>query len=493
MNEPALRLEGIEKAFGPVRALSGVTLEVAAGEVHVLVGENGAGKSTLMKVLSGALRPDAGKIFLGGEEVRLRGAKAGRAAGVSMIYQELMLAPHLTVEENVTLGGEATRGCGFVRCQKVRVAEALRELGHEDISPGAKVGSLPVGKRQVVEIARALVSEAKVVIMDEPTSSLSDEDKVALFRVVGALKERGLAVIYISHFLDEVKAIGDRFTVLRDGETVAAGEVADVTIGGLAELMVGRALTEFFPEKVKMMIGSAPLMRAVNVRGVRLPCGVSFGIEAGEVMGIYGLVGSGRTELARCLVGLDKVVSGRVEMISGIDYLSEDRQGEGLAQSMSVAANVTLSALEKDANRGWIRLRAERKRAQRKVDELGVKCRGIRDAVSTLSGGNQQKVAVARLMNRGAEVLILDEPTRGIDVGSKHQIYVLIRQLASLGRGLLVISSYLPELVGVCDTLAVMHRGVLSAKRDVENWVEGEIMHWATTGRSTDGGKGEAA
>lgn len=493
---PLLQLDSIRKSFGPVQALRGVSLEIHAGEVHALIGENGAGKSTLMKVLSGAHRPDSGKVLVDGELLQIDGPGAGRRAGIAMIYQELMLAPELTVEENITLGIEQTR-LGFVGTQKDKVASALALLGREDILPHQPVHQLTIARQQIVEIARAIVSDARVIIMDEPTSSLSEEDKQSLYAVIRKLRDEGIAVIYISHFLDEVQDIGDRFTVLRDGQSVGSGRVEDASIEHLVELMIGRKLDDMYPRSSGEM--GETILSAKNVSGDPLPQRASIDLCRGEILGIFGLVGAGRTELARCLFGLDPIREGQVEihggaaldlsgfhpgraLTQGLDYLSENRKEEGLAQNLSITENTTLSAVRKSARLGFLRLKEEAVTAAQWAEKLDVRCADVRQPVSALSGGNQQKVALARMMHHDSDIFFMDEPTRGIDVGSKREIYELIQTLASAGKAVLVISSYLPELLGICDTLAVMHRGTLSVKKPTAEWTESDVMHVATTG-----------
>ncbi len=498
MSQSILRLRNICKNFGPVRALRGVDLEIYPGEVHALIGENGAGKSTLMKVLSGAHQANEGRIDLQGRRYHPTCPQDGRDAAVAMIYQELTLAPHLTVEQNIMLGAEPTR-FGFIRRQTTKIKEVLSLLGHDSLSPDAMVGSLSIGTQQLIEIGRAIISDAKIIIMDEPTSSLSTEDTQALFRVISQLRDRGIAIIYISHFLEEVQEISDRYTVLRDGETVETGLIGDVSIPQIIRMMVGRSLDEMYP-RIEHQMGDVA-MSCRRVRGMNLPVNASFDLREGEIFGIFGLVGSGRTELLRCLFGLDVWSGGTIELSSGhrlsrtswsprraldagLDLLSEDRKTEGLAQQMNVAVNTTLSALAKQSRGGWINLTREQKIADRWAARLGTKCHSTLDAISTLSGGNQQKVAIARLMNHDSSILLLDEPTRGIDVGSKAEIYQLIQQLAASGKSIVIVSSYLPELQGVCDSLAVMYRGRLSETKVVELWLKDDVMAYATTGQS---------
>ena len=494
-----LRLNGICKRFGATRALNEVDLTVRSGEVHALIGENGAGKSTLMKILSGALAADRGTIELEGKPRVISSPVVGRRLGIAMIYQELNLAPHVSVEENVTLGMEK-RCFGFVRSQRAKIRQILELLGHPEIPLRSAVGSLSVGQKQIVEIARALFTRAKVIIMDEPTSSLAGADTQALFEVIRRLAESGISIIYISHFLEEVAQIADCYTVLRDGEMVAGGRMSEVTIPRIIEMMVGRNLTEMFP-KSDHRIGEA-LLRVDGLEGSGLPRGVSLELRRGEVLGIAGLVGAGRSEALRQVFGLDRAIGGGLvlpgglslsvrsmrpnrALAAGLNLLSENRKEEGLAVNMTVVANVTMSCLGRFSGLGgWglVRLGKEMQAVRHWIDRMNIRCQGGGQLVAHLSGGNQQKVAIARILEHGGDVILFDEPTRGVDVGSKVDIYRLIGRLAAQGRGVVFVSSYLPELLGVCDTLAVMHRGRLSPVRPVAEWTEEEIMRLATSG-----------
>jgi len=485
-------MRGIQKRFGATVALGGVDLTVEAGQVHALVGENGAGKSTLMKVLSGAHPPDAGEMWLDGQPYRPRDPHDARRAGVAMIYQELSLAPHLSVAENILLGMEPTR-FGFARRSEMRkrTIGALQQLGHADIAPDTRVGDLPIAARQLVEIARAVAVGCRVLVLDEPTSSLSAEDIQRLFALVRRLKQQGHAIVYISHFLEEVKEISDRFTVLRDGQTVGEGDTASATTAHIIALMVGREVKDLYPRS-RRSPGEA-VLEVSELAGVSKPSSASVTLHRGEVLGIAGLVGSGRTEFLRALVGLDPVRRGQIKIgayvgpasparrwAQGVGMVSEDRKAEGLALSLSLADNLTLSKLNGFGPLGLVLPKRQAAAANRWIDRLSVKCRGPQQAVSSLSGGNQQKVALARLLHHDVDVLLLDEPTRGIDVGSKAQVYQLIDELASQGKAVLMVSSYLPELMGVCDRVAVMCRGYLHPVRHIRDVDEHKIMEEAT-------------
>jgi ribose transport system ATP-binding protein len=495
MDDFRLTMRAVHKRFGPTHALRGVDLRLRPGEVHALVGENGAGKSTLMKVLSGAVVADSGTMTLGGRPYQPRGPQDARRHGVSMVYQELTLAPHLDVEANVMLGLEESRW-GFLRGRRHRrrVAEALGILQHPEIRGDSPVSQLSTGARQLVEIARALLVEARVLVLDEPTSSLTQADARRLFDLIRRLKQRGVTVVYISHFLEEVEAIADRFTVLRDGQSVCTGRVSEFTREQIIEQMVGRSLTEQFPQ-VPHAIGE-PVLEVKELAGIELPRGVTFALHRGEVLGVAGIVGAGRTELLRAIFGLDPVRRGEVIVKSvpspnagpreridqGVGMLSEDRKQEGLALAQSIADNLTYSRLGPYSRFGWLSLKRRRRAVDEWLAKLSVRCAGPEQPVGELSGGNQQKVALGRLLHQEADVLLLDEPTRGVDIGSKAEIYRLIGTLAAQGKAVLFVSSYLPELLGTCDRLAVMARGRLSPVRPVAAWTPEQVMAYATEG-----------
>ncbi|MFO1095224.1 MAG: sugar ABC transporter ATP-binding protein [Planctomycetaceae bacterium] len=485
---PLLEMHDIRKSFGATRALDGVSLSVGRGEVLALIGENGAGKSTLMKILSGAESPDAGRMLLEGMEYRPSGPNAALRAGVAMIYQELNLAPDLSVEDNIMLGQELGRR-GLLRRSEQRrcVREVLVRLGHAELEPRQLVSRLSVGAQQLVEIARALVLKARVIVFDEPTSSLTRHDVDRLFAVIRSLRADGLGVIYISHFLEEIREIANRYTVLRDGRSVGSGVLADVAERDLVRLMVDRDVDDLFPA-VPHQPGDV-LLKINGLSGVRSPRKVSLDLRRGEILGITGLVGAGRTELLRCLFGLEEVKKGTVTIGSlqpratpqariraGLGFVSEDRKGEGLAQVRSIADNMTYSRLSHYAKGGWLQLGRRRKSVQHWMDRLRVKARSPEQAVVELSGGNQQKIAIARVLHQEADVLLLDEPTRGIDVATKAEIYRLIGELAAAGKAVIFVSSYFAELLSVCDRVAVMSRGRLQDVREAGEWNEETLL-----------------
>lgn len=485
---PLLEMHDIRKSFGATRALDGVSLSVGRGEVLALIGENGAGKSTLMKVLSGAETPDAGHMLLDGAAYQPGGPHAALSAGVAMIYQELNLAPDLSVEDNIMLGQEIG-GRGLLRRaeQRRRVLEVLDRLGHPELEPRQLVSRLSVGAQQLVEIARALVGRARVIVFDEPTSSLARHDVERLFAVIRSLRDDGIGMIYISHFLEEVSEVAEQYTVLRDGRTVGSGSLQDVAERDLVRMMVDRDVEDLFPS-VPHQPGDA-LLRIEGLSGNRLPRAVSLEIRRGEILGITGLVGAGRTELLRCLFGLDEVRKGTVSIgtlqpratpiariRAGLGFVSEDRKGEGLAQVRSIADNMTYSRLSPYAQGGWLRLGQRRENVQRWMNRLQVKARSPEQTVVELSGGNQQKVALARVLHQEADILLLDEPTRGIDVGTKAEIYRLIGELAAAGKAVIFVSSYFAELLSVCDRVAVMSRGRLQDVRPAGEWDEEAVL-----------------
>jgi ribose transport system ATP-binding protein len=495
---PRFAMRGIRKAFGATVALDGVDLSVNAGEICGLIGQNGAGKSTLMSVLSGAQRPDAGEMTIDGIPFTPESPIDARRAGVAMIYQELSLAPHLSVMENIMMGAEPTR-FGLVDWPRMRglALRALEQLGHQDIFPDAPVGSLSVAAQQLVEIARAIASGSRVLVLDEPTSSLGRADVERLFALLRKLKTQGHAIVYISHFIEEVKDVADRFIVLRDGRNAGGGLTAAATHDDIVALMVGRTVGDLFPRSPRHQ-GEAIL----DVSGLE-PGSASFTLHRGEIFGIAGVLGSGRTRLLRTVFGLEPVRSGRVRVgvysgaaephdrwRQGLGMLSENRKEEGLATALDVADNLTMTRLAPFGVAGLLSPKRQRAAAAKWISQLEIKCAGPAQKAGELSGGNQQKIAIARLLHHDVDVLILDEPTRGIDVGSKAQIYGLIDALVAdttsgRPRAVLMVSSYLPELLGMCDRIAVMTRGHLGEAVPAGSLTEHELMMAVTVGASS--------
>ena len=474
--------------------LEDVSLELAPGSVHAILGENGAGKSTLMKILAGVVRADAGTLELEGAPYAPSGPLAARRLGVAIVHQELSLCPHLTVADNVVLGAEPARFgvlSAKTAVERARRALGLVQQGATPLSPHARVAELSAAEQQLVEIARALANEnCRLLILDEPTSSLGRDDAERLFAVLESLRDRGLTVLYVSHFLDEVRRVADRYTVLRDGRKVASGAVADTTNEELVLAMAGGA--------VKLGAHAARTAGDVvlsldNVAGLRLPHAASLELRRGEVLGIAGLMGSGRTELLRAIFGLDPLRSGSIRvgaaigpasparrLAEGVGLLSEDRAREGLALELDIAQNVTLSKLAALGRFGWFSPRSERRVAARFIERLGIRTTGPEQRVRELSGGNQQKVALARLLHHDVDVLLLDEPTRGIDVRSRAEIHALLGELVAAGKAVLVVSSQLEELLLLCDRIAVMHKGVLGAPRPAAGSSERELLKAAS-------------
>jgi ribose transport system ATP-binding protein len=491
-----LKLSQIHKSFGPTVALDSVDLELRQGEVHALIGENGAGKSTLMNVIAGSLRPDQGTMEINGQPYTPSNPLDARTHGIALIHQELSLCSHLSVAENVLMGIESSR-MGWLDREKLfaRTNEVLKTFHHADIRPEKRVGDLSVAARQIVEISRAIAARARIILMDEPTSSLQRDDVVHLFKLIRKLSAEGISVIYISHFLEEVRQISDRFTVLRDGRSVASGEIATTTDDELISKMVGRAQQNLFPVRTPAPRARETILDVQNLASPPLLKDATFELRRGEILGIAGLMGSGRTPLLRTIFGLDRLESGSVKvnqkslppgrstpamrLIEGLGYLSEDRKGDGLTLNQSIADNVTVTKFDSCSRFGWLDLSAQRKQTEKLVKALKIKTQSAQQDVGSLSGGNQQKVIVARLLHQDADVLLLDEPTRGIDIGSKAQVYETIAACAAENKAVLMVSSYLPELFGMCDRLAVMSRGRLSTVRNIDEWTPESVLQAA--------------
>ena len=491
---PLLEISGVKKRFGATIALDGVDLAVRRGEVRAIIGENGAGKSTLMNILSASVRPDAGTVTFQGAPYRPADPLNARRHGIAHIHQELSLCPHLSVAENIFLGIEPQRG-GSLDWQTLnqQAVDILKPFQHPDITPERPVSDLSIAARQIVEICRALAQRASLILMDEPTSSLQRADVERLFHFIRQLRDSGIAVIYISHFLEEVREIADTCTVLRDGKSVVTGTLRDLPNQELIAAMVGRPVKDLFPVRKAAVTSDC----ALEVKDLSAPPQVrsaSLQVWRGEILGIAGLIGSGRTELLRALFELQTPRAGNImifdkdlplpstpaaRMARGMGYLSEDRKGEGLALSLSVADNITLTNLDSCSRWGWLDLRQQQEQAQERADSVRVRAESMDVPVQKLSGGNQQKVAIARLLHQGCEIFLLDEPTRGVDVGSKAEIYDLIVSLARSGKAIVMVSSYLPELFGVCDRLAVMSRGMLSPARPIGEWTPETVLQAA--------------
>jgi ABC-type sugar transport system ATPase subunit len=495
--QPILRLDSVSKTFPGVRALDSVQFDVRPGEVHALLGENGAGKSTLIKIMSGVHEPDGGTVELDGKPVRLGRPQDAQRAGIATIYQELLLFPELTVAENIFAGHAPRRRWGGIdwSLMRSRAREILASLDIHDLDVDRTVGALSVGNRQRVEIAKALSQNARVLIMDEPTAALTEADVERLFAIVRLLKARGVGIVYISHRLVEVFELADRVTVLRDGRHVGTREVAETREDELITMMVGRALDALFP-KTAAEIGP-PVLEVRGLSGRPQLRDIDLTLHRGEIVGLAGLVGAGRSELAQALFGImppdvgEILLDGRPVRIAGprdairlgIAYVPEDRGQQGLVRPMRIRENVSLAVLRRLAKGGFIDFPAEAELARSIIRQFGVRASGIEQAVGKLSGGNQQKVVLGKWLATKPRVLIMDEPTRGIDVGAKAEIHRLMSELAGQGLAILMISSELPEILGMSDRVLVMRQGRLVAEfpraRASQEAIAGAMMHAA--------------
>jgi len=478
-----VRFSGVSKRFPGVTAVDGVDLEIRAGEVHVVAGENGAGKSTLMKLLSQVEKPDEGEVELDGNPVAFHGPRHAQNLGIAMVHQEFALAGDLTIAENLVLGREQTH-LGLIRrgSEKAKAGELLQRVGL-DVDPARKAASLSVADQQRVEIAKALAIEAKVVIMDEPTATLTETEIEGLFEVIKDLTEHGIAVLYISHRLDEITRIADRVTVMRDGKVVDTLEQDRIDEREIVKAMVGREIDNLYPKA------------EAEIKEVRLKVedvnGCSFELREGEILGFAGLVGAGRTELARAVFGADphsgtveldgrklKLKSPRQAIDAGIGYVTEDRKGDGLALQLAIETNITLAHIP--GKPAWIDRAKEHENAEHRAEELDIRAPSLQRRVESLSGGNQQKVVVAKWLETNAKVLFFDEPARGIDVGTKAELFRLIGELAQDGRAIVLISSYLPELINMCDRILVLRDGCIAGEVEREEFSEERIASLAT-------------
>ncbi|WP_076348518.1 sugar ABC transporter ATP-binding protein [Alicyclobacillus vulcanalis] len=471
MSVSYLEMREIEKSFSGVQVLRKVSLSVKGGEVHALLGENGAGKSTLMKTLAGVYQPDSGQILIDGVPQRFRGVLDSRRAGITIIHQELNLFPNLSIEENLLIGyeDEFRNAVGWVRYSRLRdrVRELLDRVGL-DRDPGTPVSMLGIGERQLVEIARALQQDVRFLIMDEPTAALTDKETRRLFEIIEDLKRHEVGVIYISHRLEELFAIADRVTVLRDGMSVGTFSMREVSEDVLVERMVGRSVENRYP-KVETQPGDV-ILELNEVKTRSLPHPVSITVRSGEIVGLGGMMGAGRTELARAITGVDRLLSGKMLLFGrevrfhgprdaiaqGIAFVTEDRKDDGLLLPFSVRFNLALPSLISRQRFGFVLSKQEREFAEHWVKRLAIRVHSTEQPVVNLSGGNQQKVVFAKWLALDPKLLVLDEPTRGVDVGAKQEIYQLMNEMKARGKGVLVVSSDLPELLGICDRVYVL-------------------------------------
>ena len=497
-----IQLENITKTFAGVHALTDVDFDLEAGEVHALVGENGAGKSTLMRVLGGEMRPNAGRTLIEGDEIRLASPTDAIRRGISVIHQEMALAPDLSVAENIFLGA-LPPGINWPRLNE-RARVLIERLGF-DISPRAQVADLAVAHQQVVEIAKALSRDVKVIVFDEPTAVLSSGDAERLLEIIKGLRAEGVGVVYISHRLDEIYKIADRITVMKDGRRVGTVTPATAPVDELIRMMVGRPLSQLFGDKPETSLGEEVL----KIEDLTLPNGiqgVNFSIRRGEVVGLGGLVGSGRTEVARAIFGADRIAGGtmtlkgaaysprspRHAVKQGVGLVPEDRKGQGVVLDMEIRKNATMANTGPITRAGFFKPSAERGVVERLIRSLRIKLGSMNDPVSSLSGGNQQKVVLAKWFNADPDLIILDEPTRGVDVGAKTEIYSLIHQLASTGKAVIVISSEHAELFGLCDRVLVMGEGRLRGELQPHEFQEEKLLTLSMTGHRQTGTEGRA-
>ena len=510
-NEPIVSLREISKSFPGVLAVQDVSLDIRPGEVHALVGENGAGKSTLMKVLAGVYKKDAGRVIYRGREVEISSPGAAQQMGISMIHQELNLMPHLTVAQNVFIGREPRRVFRLLVDEQAinEKTQGLMGLLHLPLDPRIRVSGLTVAKQQMVEIAKALSFNSEVLIMDEPTAALAHAEIEELFRIIRRLSENGVGIVYITHRLDELKEISDRITVMRDGRWVDTVSTPDASIDQVIRMMVGRTIYQASPE-IPDRVNQEVVLDVRNLRRGNVIKGVSFQLRRGEILGVAGLLGAGRTEVMRAVFGADPFDSGEISVLGkrvrvkspkdavncGIGYLSEDRKRYGLTVGMDVESNLVLAALTKFLGAlGWMKGAAMRSTAGRFVDKLAIKATGLEQKVKDLSGGNQQKVVVGKWLVADTGILIFDEPTRGIDVGAKNEIYRLLNELARQGKSIIMISSELPEILRMSHRIVVMCEGRITGELNAAEATQEQIMRYATmrSGASESIQPGQAA
>ncbi|MBU3114737.1 sugar ABC transporter ATP-binding protein [Clostridium lacusfryxellense] len=496
MGEIIVSMEGIEKSFPGVHALNQCKFELRAGEVHALIGENGAGKSTMVKIMTGVYRKDAGKIIYKGVEVDFQGPKEAQELGISIVHQELNLMPHLTIAQNIFIGRETIDGTKFLLNDKVinDKTQALFDRMHLNLDPRTKVSDISVAKQQMVEIARALSFKSEVVIMDEPTAALTEAEIDELFRMIYELRDSGVGIVYISHRMEELKKICDRITVMRDGCYIDTVNIKDVTIDQIIHMMVGRTIYET-AKPCTEGCSTEVVLEVKDLNRGRMVKNISFNLKKGEILGFAGLMGSGRTEVARAIFGADAIETGEIfikgnkvlikspgdAVKHGIGYLSEDRKQYGLTVGMDVESNIVLSTFNKFTGHfGWVNVSKTKAIAEKMVKDLRIKTPSISQKVKFLSGGNQQKVVIGKWLTRDSDILIFDEPTRGIDIGAKSEIYKLLNDLAAQGKSIIMISSELPEIMRMSHRIMVMCGGRITGELSAEEATQNLIMKYAT-------------
>lgn len=491
--EYIIEMDGISKRFGGVQALKNVELKIVPGEVHALMGENGAGKSTLMKILGGVYTCTEGVIKINGEEVRMASPIEAMAKGIAVVYQEQALVDSLSVADNILLGHVPSTLGWINKKELLKRAKKALDMAGANFNLNGETGALTVAQKQFIEIAKALSRDAKVIVMDEPTSVLTLSETRTLFALIRSLKEKGISIIYISHRMDEIFEICDRCTVLKDGAFVDTVEIKDVDKARLISMMTGREIANIYPAKDRN-VKKEEVLRVEHLSKKSVFEDVSFAVSTGEIVGMSGLVGAGRSEVCRAIAGIDRLESGEIflngkklnikkpedAIANGIAYVSEDRKSDGLNLKLSIESNITMTTVKKYAAKGFINKKKESKAINRMMKLLDVKAGSIHQSVSELSGGNQQKVMLANWMLVGAKVMIIDEPTRGVDVGTKVEIYKIIRNLADSGTAVLVISSELPEVLGICDRILVMREGRLAGEIDAQEANEENVLTMAT-------------
>ncbi|SOE20195.1 inositol transport system ATP-binding protein [Spirosomataceae bacterium TFI 002] len=493
MTKPLVSFQNISKEFSGIKVLKDISFTINSGEVHALMGENGAGKSTLMKILMGLYQPTDGNVIFEGQDISKLGVHESLDLGIAMIHQELLMIPELTIAQNIFLGREPHIFSWLKDGALNQKAKRLFEQSGINLAPKRKVNTLSIAEKQMVEIVKAISQNAKLIIMDEPTSALSDDEVDKLFKIIQNLKKSGVAVIYISHKMSEIFQIADKITVLRDGEHICTKASNELNPESLIQQMVGREIKELFPPAQNTVGEKLLEVKNIGIKGKFQK--VSFSLMAGEVLGLAGLMGAGRTEVARAIAGFDALDVGQIEYLGeevtfkspkaaiegGIAYVSEDRKELGFIPELSIAQNLSLSSMKSNSNGFFINTKAENSTAEASKTALNIKGRGIHQSVRTLSGGNQQKVVIGKVLRTNPKVIILDEPTRGIDVGAKTEIYKLIRELSEKGIGVILISSELPEILGLCDRVVVLSEGsqkvILSKKEATQENIMQHAVH----------------